>query len=49
MLTDYKGYLVNINLQEFFEVSYFEIDKIDSSKLDLRRASYKRKFKEKIR
>ena len=37
---DYRRYIVDVNLQEFFQVKQFNIDRIDSSKLDSRRATH---------
>ena len=46
--TDYQDYLVDISIQEYFELQNFQLDKLDSSKLDSRRATHKTKFKEKL-
>ena len=40
--------MVDVSLQEFFEVQSFNIDRIDSSKLDPRRATHKIKFLEAV-
>ena len=45
---DYRGYLVDINLELYFEFDYFDIDKVISSQLNSRRLSHWEKFCEKL-
>ena len=49
MLLDYRVYVVNINLDEYFNIKHFDIDKIHNSKLNSRRSIYKKVFQEIIK
>jgi len=44
IITNHREYLVDVNLERYFDSNEFEIDKNDSSKLDSRWAIYKLKF-----
>ena len=44
ILTDHRGYLIDIHLEEFFKVKQFALDKYESSKLNSRRKSHIKKF-----
>ena len=48
ILTGHRGYIVDFNLEWYFECKNFNLDQVDSSKLDSRRASYKALFVEKV-
>ena len=45
--SDYRGYLFDINLERYFKMSSFDINKVDSSQLDSRRLSHREVFVEK--
>ena len=47
-ITDYYGFIVDIDMKEYCKVKHFKLDRIDSSKLDSRKASYKAKFIENV-
>ena len=49
IIADYHSYLVNFNLENYFCSKKFELDKINSSKLDLRRTIHKSLFVQKIK
>ena len=46
---DYQGYIIDINLQEYFKVQKFQINQNDSSKLSSRRLIHCIRFKEKVK
>jgi len=48
IVTDYRGYLINFNLERYFECKQFVLDDINSLKLDSRWASHKKLFVEKV-
>ena len=48
ILTNYRRYIVDFNLERYFSSKEFILDKINSSKLDLRQATHKAWFVEKI-
>ena len=46
--TDHRGFIVDIDLDEYFNMQHFCIDKIESSIINSRRAKYKAKFIETV-
>ena len=48
IIIDYYSYIIDLNLQDYFKVRRFDINRIESLKLDSRRASHKQKFNEKV-
>ena len=38
--TDHRGYLVDINLELYFELDHFDVEKVTSSQLNSRRLSH---------
>ena len=49
IITDHCGFLIDMNLERYFQSKSFDLDKNNSSKLDLRRAIYKQKCVEKVK
>jgi hypothetical protein len=47
ILTNHQRF-IDINLERYFECKEFDLDKIDSSKLDSRKAMHKALFVEKV-
>ena len=48
ILTNHMGYMVDFNLEWYFECKNFNLDQVDSLKLDSKRASHKVLFIEKV-
>ena len=48
ILTNHREYIIDFNLERYFSSKEFILDKIDSSKLDLRQAIHKVLFVKKI-
>ena len=46
--SDYRGYLFNINLERYFKMSLFDIDRVNSSQLDSRRLLHRETFVKKV-
>ena len=49
IIIDYCRFLIDVNLERYFQSKSFDLDKNDSSKLDSRRAIHKQKFVEKVK
>ena len=48
IITDHREFLVDVNLEDFFQVEQFEIEKKDNSRLNSRKSTHKAKFVEKV-
>ena len=48
-MTEHWGYLVDFNLERYFDSKEFSLNKNNSSKLNSRRATHKIKFAEKVK
>ena len=48
LVTDYREFIANINMEDYRTVNHFQIDRVDSSKLDSQRASHNIKFIDKV-
>jgi len=46
--SDYRGYLINVNLEQYFNMNHFDINKINSSQLNSRRLTHEKVFYEKV-
>ena len=45
---DYRGFLINVNINQYFRVDIDSIDSIDYSKLNLSKLSHQKQFVERI-
>ena len=48
LVTDHRGFIININIEDYAILNHFQIDRIDNSKLDSQRLSYNTKFIERV-
>ena len=46
--SNHRGYLFDINLERYFKMSFFDIEKVNSSQLDSRRLLHRETFVENI-
>ena len=47
--TDHCSYVIDVNLELYFKLDHFDVDKVSSSQLNARRLSYREKFCKKIK
>ena len=48
LLSDYRGHIIDIEVEDYFQMISFEIDKVDNSRLNSRKLLHKTKFVEKV-
>ena len=48
MITDHRGYIVDIHLEDYFNKSLAEVDKRDNSRINTRKLFHCTKFTEKV-
>ena len=48
MQSKHQGYLINTNLEQYFKMNHFDINKINNSQLNSRRLTQKETFCEKV-
>jgi len=47
--SDHRGYLIDINLEQYFSMKQFDIDKVNNSQLNSHWLLYKQKFCKKVK
>jgi len=47
--SDHRGYLIDINLEQYFKINQFNVNKISSSQLNSRRLTHKEIFCKKVK
>jgi len=48
LITDHRGFIIDIDMEDYVVMNHFQIDIIDNSKLNSRRLSYNIKFVERV-
>ena len=48
IIADHREYIIDIHLEDYFNLSIAEIDKIENSRINSRKLSHRTKFVEKV-